>query len=79
MLIVLCLNIYMANYLRIDLRCLWAQSTEHKLNNTSNSKPDWNEKLFLSNIVLCWLNAGIAYVGWRLFLKKISLLLLFQS
>ena len=43
MLIVLCLNIYMANYLRIDIRCLWAQSTEHKLNNTSNSKPDWNE------------------------------------
>ena len=27
----------------IDIRCLWAQSTEHKLNNTSNSKPDWNE------------------------------------
>ena len=43
MLIVLCLNIYMANYLRIDIGCLWAQSTEHKLNNTSNSKPDWNE------------------------------------
>ena len=43
MLIVLCLNIYMANYLRIDIRCLWAQSTEYKLNNTSNSKLDWNE------------------------------------
>ena len=43
MLIVLCLNIYMANYLRIDIRWLWAQSTEHKLNNTSNSKPGWNE------------------------------------
>ena len=43
MLIVLCLNIYKANYLRIDIRCLWAESTEHKLNNTSDSKPDWNE------------------------------------
>ena len=65
MLIVLCLNIYMANYLRIDIRCLWAQSTEHKLNNTSDSRPDWNEAeiIILSNIVLCWLNAGIAYVG----------------
>ena len=72
MLIVLCLIIYMANYLRIDIRCLWAQSTEHKLTNTSNSRPDWNETeiIILSNIVLCWLNAGIAYVGWRFFLNK---------
>ena len=43
MLIGLCLNIYMANYPRIDIRCLWAQYTEHKLNYISNSKPDWNE------------------------------------
>ena len=31
MLIVLCLNIYRANYLTIDIRYLLAQSTEHEL------------------------------------------------
>ena len=31
MLIVLCLKIYMANYLRIDIRCLLVQSTEHEI------------------------------------------------
>ena len=31
MLIVLCLNIYMANNLIIDIRCLLVQSTEHEI------------------------------------------------
>ena len=31
MLIILCLNNYLANYLRIDIPCLSAQSREHEI------------------------------------------------
>ena len=62
MLFVLCLNIYMAKYLRIDNRFLSAINGAR--NYTSNCQSDLNEaEFFLDNIVLCGLNAGIAYVG----------------
>ena len=64
LLFVLCLNIYMAKYLRIVIRFLSAINGAQ--NNTSNCQSDLNEAeyyFFLGNIVLCGLNAGIAYVG----------------
>ena len=63
LLFVLCLNIYMAKYLRIDLCFLSAINGAR--NNTSNYQSGLNEAEyyhFLGNIVLCGLNAGIAYV-----------------
>ena len=64
MLIVLCLNIYMANYLRIDICYLLAQLTEHEITLLIVSQIEMRPIIiFLSNIVLCGLHAGIAYVG----------------
>ena len=54
----------MAKYLRIDIRFLSAVNGAR--NNTSNCQLDLmrpNIIIFLDNIVLCGLNAGIAYVG----------------
>ena len=64
MFFVLCLNIYMAKYLRIDIRFLSAINGAR--NNTSNCQSDLNKAILLifsGNIVLCGLNAGTAYVG----------------
>ena len=64
MLIVLCLNIYMAKYLRIDIRFLSAINGAR--NNTFNCQSDLNETdyyFFSGNIVLCGLNADFAYMG----------------
>ena len=60
----------MAKYLRIDIRFLSAINGAR--NNTSVCQSDLHEAdyyyfFFLGNIVLCGLNAGIAYVGLRLF------------
>ena len=65
MLIVLCLNIYMANYLRIDIRYLLARLTEHEVTLLVVSQIEMRPIIIvlLSNIVLCGLNARIAYVG----------------
>ena len=61
MFIVLCLNIYMASYLRIDIRLLRAINGAQ--NNTSNCQIEMRPIIiFFSNIVLCGLNAGNAYV-----------------
>ena len=45
MLIVLCLNIYMANYLRIDICYLLAQSTEQKIILLIVSQIEWRPSL----------------------------------
>ena len=71
MLIVLCLHIYMANYRRIDMCYLLAQSTEHEITPLIVIQIEVRPIIiiyiyiffFVSNIVLCGLNAGTAYVG----------------
>ena len=66
----------MAKYLRIDIRFLSAINGAR--NNTSDCQSDLHEAeyyyfiylfyfFFFGNLVLCGLNAGIAYVGGRLF------------
>ena len=61
MLIALCLNIYMANCLRIDIRYMYllAQSTEHEITLSFLIVSQMPIIIFLSNVVLCGLNAGM--------------------
>ena len=60
MLIVLCPNIYKANYLKIDTRYLLAQSMGHEITLLSVSQTEMRPIIiFLSNIVLCGLNTGM--------------------
>ena len=63
MFIVLCLHVYMANYLRIDIPYLLAQAPEHEITFLIVSQIEMRPIIiFLSKMVLCGLNAGIAYV-----------------
>ena len=60
MLIVLLPNIYKANYLRIDIRYLLAQSTGHEITLLSVSQIEMRQIIiFLSNILMCGLNTGM--------------------
>ena len=66
MLIVLCLNLYMANCLRIDIHCdsLSAINEQEITLLIVSQTVIWPIIInFLSHIVLFGLNAGLAYVG----------------
>ena len=56
----------MADYLRIDIRYLKAQSTEHEITLLIVSQKKIRPIIiiiFLSNVVLCGRNAEVSYVG----------------
>ena len=52
MLIVLCLNIYKANYLRIDIRYLLAQSTEYEMTVIIVSQIEMRPIIIFSKVIL---------------------------